>query len=189
MERIINNAVLGVTGAFLSSSCCLIQLVLNYFSFGCAGFSVLTPWRSVFLSLTFASLALQWKIRDHDRKLVLYTTAITLITFSSDILDYYNNRASLKNLNDNNNNDERNTMKIEVTGVPCAACRSRVHTTLDAISWIKSYEVTPEQNDYGTGKVFVKILLDSNTAPPQPQVKETIITSLTDAYFESVTVL
>ncbi|KAF9310961.1 hypothetical protein BG003_007932 [Podila horticola] len=37
----------------LSSSCCVVQLVLNAFSIGCAGFSVLTPLRPVFLAISF----------------------------------------------------------------------------------------------------------------------------------------
>ena len=33
--------------ALLSSSCCLLQLVLNTFSLGCAGFARLTPYKCV----------------------------------------------------------------------------------------------------------------------------------------------
>ena len=33
-----------------------VQLVLNAFSVGCAGFSVLTPYRAVFVGLTATSL-------------------------------------------------------------------------------------------------------------------------------------
>ncbi|KAG0276737.1 hypothetical protein BGZ96_003166, partial [Linnemannia gamsii] len=43
-----------VTLGLLSSSCCLIQLALNLMSVGCAGFSILTPYRPLFL--TFSSL-------------------------------------------------------------------------------------------------------------------------------------
>ena len=32
--------------AMLASSCCIPQLILNMFAFGCAGFAVLTPFRS-----------------------------------------------------------------------------------------------------------------------------------------------
>ncbi|CAD7945807.1 unnamed protein product [Amoebophrya sp. A120] len=40
----------------LSGSCCALQLFLNMFSVGCAGFNtVLGPWRPFFLSLTFLS--------------------------------------------------------------------------------------------------------------------------------------
>jgi hypothetical protein len=31
--------------AMLASSCCIPQLVLNFFAFGCAGFAALTPFR------------------------------------------------------------------------------------------------------------------------------------------------
>jgi hypothetical protein len=41
-----------LTGGLLSSSCCVIQLVLNYTSIGCAGFSALTPYRHVFRAMT-----------------------------------------------------------------------------------------------------------------------------------------
>jgi hypothetical protein len=41
-----------LTGGLLSSSCCGIQLVLNYTSIGCAGFSALTPYRHVFRAIT-----------------------------------------------------------------------------------------------------------------------------------------
>ena len=35
-----------------------VQLALNAFSIGCAGFSTLSPYRPLFLSLTTASLGL-----------------------------------------------------------------------------------------------------------------------------------
>ncbi len=41
--------------ALLSSSCCLLQLALNVFSLGCAGFAWLTPYRCVPPTLTAAS--------------------------------------------------------------------------------------------------------------------------------------
>jgi hypothetical protein len=44
-----------LTGGLLSSSCCVIQLVLNYTSIGCAGFSALTPYKHVFRAITGAS--------------------------------------------------------------------------------------------------------------------------------------
>ena len=43
----------------LSSSCCLLQLLLNLMSVGCAGFNtVLGPLRPFFLALSFGSFAL-----------------------------------------------------------------------------------------------------------------------------------
>lgn len=37
-------------------ACDQVQLALNVFSIGCAGFSVLTPYRPLFIGLTTASL-------------------------------------------------------------------------------------------------------------------------------------
>ena len=45
----------------LSGCCCGIQLILNLFSFGCAGFNtVLGPWRPCFLSATLLTQAFSW---------------------------------------------------------------------------------------------------------------------------------
>ncbi|KAG0267518.1 hypothetical protein BGZ95_002830 [Linnemannia exigua] len=46
--------IMAVILGLLSSSCCLIQLALNLMSVGCAGFSILTPYRPLFLA--FSSL-------------------------------------------------------------------------------------------------------------------------------------
>lgn len=45
-----------VVGGLLSSQCCIIQLALNAMSVGCAGFSVLSPYRPAFLAATTAGL-------------------------------------------------------------------------------------------------------------------------------------
>ncbi|GMH42044.1 hypothetical protein BSKO_09963 [Bryopsis sp. KO-2023] len=41
-----------ITSAVLSSSCCVVQLVLNALSVSCAGFKVLTPHKSLFWAAT-----------------------------------------------------------------------------------------------------------------------------------------
>lgn len=49
--------------ALLSSSCCALQIILNAFSFGCAGFNTwLGPWRPVFLALTIITQSLVWSV-------------------------------------------------------------------------------------------------------------------------------
>ncbi|KAK9795948.1 hypothetical protein WJX73_002658 [Symbiochloris irregularis] len=68
-----------VSGGLLASSCCVLQLVLNAFSVGCAGFSVLTPYRPVFAALTSASLAYtHHKYRDRRRTLLALALAFSL---------------------------------------------------------------------------------------------------------------
>ncbi|KAH6578684.1 hypothetical protein BASA82_001194 [Batrachochytrium salamandrivorans] len=61
-------SLLATTASLLSSSCCVIQLLLNYLSLGCAGFSVLTPYRMELTAISVSLLAttvwragLSWK--------------------------------------------------------------------------------------------------------------------------------
>eukprot|EP00803_Ostreobium_quekettii_P004599 evm.model.scf_1052.2 EVM.evm.TU.scf_1052.2 scf_1052:22606-24380(+) len=82
-------------GATACSSCCMIQLVLNALTYGCAGFSVLTPYKGAFrlvaLGGAMAVLArgkqpLKWKI--------LAACLGLGVSFSEDLLGAYN-RGSL----------------------------------------------------------------------------------------------
>ncbi|KAG0047789.1 hypothetical protein BGZ83_007223 [Gryganskiella cystojenkinii] len=74
----------------LSSSCCIIQLVLNVFSIGCAGFSVLTDFRPLFLSISsLLILYTIYKYRFSSRTAL--TLAITLIlTATPEMVAVYN---------------------------------------------------------------------------------------------------
>ena len=48
---------MAVCSGLLASSCCIVQLVLNFFSIGCAGFNtMLQPYRPIILSLVFGGL-------------------------------------------------------------------------------------------------------------------------------------
>ena len=55
-SRLVEALVVSV-GGLMSSSCCLIQLILNAFSFGCAGFAALDVLRPFFMCLTFGALS------------------------------------------------------------------------------------------------------------------------------------
>ena len=48
---------LAIAGSLAASNCCVIQLLLNYFALGCAGFSALDRWRPFSTALTAASCA------------------------------------------------------------------------------------------------------------------------------------
>ncbi|KAH7049090.1 hypothetical protein BKA57DRAFT_463020 [Linnemannia elongata] len=70
-----------ITLGLLSSSCCIIQLALNLLSVGCAGFSVLTPYRPLFL--TFSSLLVLvtiYKYRWSSRSALTLALVLTLTT-------------------------------------------------------------------------------------------------------------
>lgn len=79
-----------VTLGLLSSSCCLIQLALNLMSVGCAGFSVLTPYRPLFLA--FSSLLVLvtiYKYRWSSRTALTLALVLTLTT-TPEIVAVYN---------------------------------------------------------------------------------------------------
>ncbi|KAK3810120.1 MAG: hypothetical protein J3Q66DRAFT_391283 [Benniella sp.] len=83
-----------VTLGLLSSSCCVIQLVLNAFSIGCAGFSVLTPFRPVFGSISFLLILYTvYKYRFSSRTAL--TLAITfLLSVTPEMVSVYNRSPS-----------------------------------------------------------------------------------------------
>ncbi|KAG0261284.1 hypothetical protein DFQ27_003071 [Actinomortierella ambigua] len=66
----------------LTSSCCIIQLVLNAFSIGCAGFSVLTPFRPVFLSLSISMIIYNIVKYGRSRPLQTLITILIVTTLS-----------------------------------------------------------------------------------------------------------
>ncbi|KAK9840601.1 hypothetical protein WJX81_003915 [Elliptochloris bilobata] len=71
-----NTLGLAVLGGLLSSSCCVLQLFLNALSFGCAGFSLLTPYRPLFLALTAGSFGLaHW--RNRNARQTLFALAVS----------------------------------------------------------------------------------------------------------------
>lgn len=77
--------------ALLTSSCCPIQLVLNAFGFGCAGFSVFTPYRAYFLALSIVSLTYQWihvakSSPQNTKSMAVFTVIVLLVAFSDRLI-------------------------------------------------------------------------------------------------------
>ncbi|KAF9274112.1 hypothetical protein BGZ68_000932 [Mortierella alpina] len=81
----------------LASSCCVIQLVLNLFSIGCAGFSILTPLRPVFITIS-AGLILYtvYKYRWSSRTAI--TLALTLFLTATPEMVALHNQSTLEPL-------------------------------------------------------------------------------------------
>eukprot|EP00698_Gefionella_okellyi_P001065 TRINITY_DN10952_c0_g1_i1.p1 TRINITY_DN10952_c0_g1~~TRINITY_DN10952_c0_g1_i1.p1 ORF type:complete len:157 (-),score=22.36 TRINITY_DN10952_c0_g1_i1:154-624(-) len=107
----------------LSSSCCIIQLVLNLFSIGCAGFALLTPFRTVFITLLVVSFAIRIYLYGVTRALVLSLLVSVLLTFSTELVAQFNASSSLKS-------SEVPAIVFTVHGVKCEACASRVKAAL-----------------------------------------------------------
>ncbi|KAF9174997.1 hypothetical protein BGX20_008841 [Mortierella sp. AD010] len=85
-----------ITLGLLSSSCCLIQLILNVFSIGCAGFSVLTPFRPIFGSISLALIAYTvYKYRLSTRTTITMAFALILI-LTPEMVAVHNQSALLR---------------------------------------------------------------------------------------------
>jgi hypothetical protein len=67
----------------LSSSCCVLQLLLNVFSLGCAGFNTwLGPLRPLMLAITVSLQASMWRVALTGRgeRLLVSATGATTVT-------------------------------------------------------------------------------------------------------------
>jgi hypothetical protein len=90
------NALWVSVGGLLSSSCCLVQLALNAFSLGCAGFASLDKFRPFFLSTTFGTLLLRAHLEHRagimEPRLLSWTAALAL-SFLPELLRWRNQQA------------------------------------------------------------------------------------------------
>jgi len=81
----------------LSSSCCVLQIILNAFSFGCAGFNtVLGPVRPPLIAFTVVTQSVSWYValpRPFQWAPTAASTVLSLfLTFSPEMLDLYYKR-------------------------------------------------------------------------------------------------
>ncbi|KAF0362620.1 hypothetical protein F8M41_014032 [Gigaspora margarita] len=123
----------------LSSSCCIIQLILNMFSIGCAGFSLLTPYRPLFLSFTsilIITTIFQYGFRS---KRTLMTALISiLLSTSPEFVSLYNqNNISMTKLFTNMplsdySNKQVEIFVLQINGISCEGCANRIKNHFDA---------------------------------------------------------
>jgi len=155
--------------ALLSSSCCAVQLILNIFSFGCAGFNTyLGPLRPIFLSMTVALQARVWEAAIRDVNLPTtppyflltcaassaFTATLALLPEIVDIL----NRMRVQRLQQQASQTlaeskvvERTIASVQLEGLGCVACVNTIQRALqeavgefskEVISWEVSLEKT-----------------------------------------------
>ncbi|KAL0137818.1 hypothetical protein V8B55DRAFT_1532242 [Mucor lusitanicus] len=114
--------------ALLSSSCCVIQLALNFFSVSCAGFAVFTPYRSV-LS-TFTVFLLGYNLT----KLVILVVSVLLMV-SPEIVQWVNQSPAAAST------AKSHYYRIHLDGLGCEACANRIKSTLISTDWISDATV------------------------------------------------
>lgn len=128
-RKIFPAATLSVIGGLLSSSCCLIQLFLNLFPVGCAGFSVLDRHRPLFLALTFGSLSARAafeRIHGIRSPRPISWAAAVILSFLPEIVRL-GNRFSVRA---SKTSETSVVTRHVVHGVKCEACAQRLRTTL-----------------------------------------------------------
>ncbi|KAI9359237.1 hypothetical protein DFJ73DRAFT_757695 [Zopfochytrium polystomum] len=92
-----SSAAIAPIAALLASSCCVVQLLLNAFSIGCAGFAVLDPYAPVFAALCLAALSASWLAngRVASRSLVRSALLSAALLASPQIVAAYNRSPTL----------------------------------------------------------------------------------------------
>jgi copper chaperone CopZ len=118
--------------ALLSSSCCVIQLILNFFSISCAGFAVLTPYRSLLGSITIVLLSYNLYSKGlNNRQTRLSLVISLLLMISPDIVNWMNQSTSI-----NTTAGIIYNYRIHLDGLGCEACANRIRNTLNSADWV-----------------------------------------------------
>ena len=134
----------------LSSSCCVLQLLLNAFSLGCAGFnSWLGPLRPLMLAITVSLQASMWRVALTGRgeRLLMSATGATALTavvsLLPELLHLYIHRhdASGKRGVEAEAGAE---MCFRVEGMGCTACTAKVQCTVEALPGVAGCSVQLE---------------------------------------------
>eukprot|EP01060_Flectonema_neradi_P006408 TRINITY_DN14321_c0_g1_i1.p1 TRINITY_DN14321_c0_g1~~TRINITY_DN14321_c0_g1_i1.p1 ORF type:complete len:169 (+),score=16.97 TRINITY_DN14321_c0_g1_i1:43-549(+) len=140
-----------ITGAILCSGCCVLQLMLNFMAFGCAGLSVVEPVRMYFVPITMASA--MYLFATGKGSLVTRVVKVVFImalALSPELLNVYNDNQSQQVA------ESRPSYEFTVPDMGCEACRYSVISSLKAIDSVTSVEVDLTDKQ-------VKIWSDSST--------------------------
>lgn len=126
----------------VSSSCCAIQLVLNLFNIGCAGFNtVLGPWRPVFMGLTATLQTAVWA-HVYMNPHMWYMAAVgTIVAISLSFLPEILHLLSLCHATPAARGE---LLILHVEGMGCAACSNAVLAICNADARIASAAVAFE---------------------------------------------
>lgn len=127
----------------VSSSCCAVQLVLNVFNIGCAGFNtVLGPWRPVFIGLTAALQTAVWAhvyLNPH----MWYMAAVgSLVAFSLSFLPEFLHFFALSHAIPIARDE---SLFLTVDGMGCAACTSAVRSICTADARVMGCTISFEE--------------------------------------------
>ena len=126
----------------LSSSCCLLQIMLNAFSIGCAGFNtILGPARPYFMAMAFTLQILMWRAAIVDSAPLdpaIMSTALTMsLTFLPEALNAAMQSSAMPPAEDD--------LRLRVDGMGCTACSVKVKAALEGVEGVAGCTVAFEE--------------------------------------------
>ncbi|RGB34546.1 hypothetical protein C1646_701723 [Rhizophagus diaphanus] len=133
-----------ITTGLLGSSCCIIQLILNIFSISCAGFSILTPYRPIFLSFTTALILYTITKYGLNSKQTLVTLLISLsLSTSPELISLYNQgKITISPFNlEKPLTEEVEIFVVQINGISCEGCANRIKTQFDSKPFVVDSKV------------------------------------------------
>lgn len=127
-----------------SSSCCLLQLVLNAFSFGCAGFNTLLgPLRPAALALTCVLQGLMWRSTLRAQAPAAALRAAAGATALTAALSLLPELVALRTARPARG-ASGGTLRLSVGGMGCTACTAKVRSCVEAVEGVAGCAVTLE---------------------------------------------
>lgn len=136
------NSILWSCLLSLCCPCCFLQLFLNLFGIGCAGLNnILLPYRPIFISLTVVSLTYSYiRYRPSKWHFIGMVSLALLLSFSSDIVNMYNNRSIPSDTLDS----DVLITHWQIIGMHCESCRSAVIRSFGKLNGFLSVNVDLE---------------------------------------------
>jgi copper chaperone CopZ len=178
----------------LASACCLLQLVLNALSVGCAGFNKhLGPVRPYFVSLLlYLSIVEYYSGSSRRRPLqLLLRWTIALLPELLFAWNNNNNRMIVRKQRPRNNNavdDQRTTttIRLEVPTMGCVAC---INAIQNAVSRVEGVESVSSHLLQETGGETVVRLSSSPDGTSVAVTEQMIVQAIADSGFPGAKVM
>ncbi|KAI8139569.1 hypothetical protein BJV82DRAFT_626604 [Fennellomyces sp. T-0311] len=136
MSRGLMSDVTTIVTALLSTSCCVVQLLLNAFSFSCAGFAIFTPYRGYLTAATMVLLALKFGLGGWKSRRAWTTASLVLaIMMTPELVAWVNVQEA------GPSQPAITSVMIQLDGLGCLACANRIRNALLGVDWVESASV------------------------------------------------
>lgn len=178
----------------LSSSCCAVQLILNLFNFGCAGFNTyLGPIRPAFLAMTIILNGRMWQLAMPNiglpstpeyylHSLIASTALAVFLSLLPELTELRNKRKTSLHTKLSNlaisSGKTITEVKLALDGLGCVACISAVQGALQNIDQVASCEIALEKKE-------ATIVLICDEAEARDSLVPDIITRIENIGFEA----